>query len=611
MGLLTLLLVLGYFHAREQILAITKAQLNQFSSSITRQDDYTRQWIMRTLPTLAQLISDANLSSSSDLAGLKKQITSAIVDDRGKQSIEISLILNGSVHTEYYDSSGTLALKEARKIFNKPYTKSEIEHMDKAIWAPPYISLNRTMHMRYTMPLKNEHGHTLGTITTSLALPWFFNRIRAFSIFKQCIPFFLTEEGQWTLPQAADTGLDFLKKEILQYARGITSVRWQEKSYIAVFLPSAEKHLFIGVLIPREDIFGTLDTITTTLVTAGLIILALAAFGLYRTCNTFLRPIVQLMGVADKLAHGKLIPPLEATSLTVDKVTLETEQLQNATNSLRIALHQRIRDLTVMAQTHERLTGELAFARTIQNSLRPNQLPHIPHVPMAAYVYEAREVCGDMYDCFKISENKICCVIGNVAEHGVPAALLTNRIMPCLHELILSGLSPSKALEHVNHVFETDNRKGGIFISALVGVLHTDTGLFCWASAGQIPPFALKDTTAWQLPWSENVPLGIRSHENYEEKTLQLQTGQTLLFVPQRVLSVLNPHGEAYGEKKLHAFLHEHTFLPQQLLQSLIKDINTHAQSQIIDDIVLFAMQWNEERVATSYAPTSHASLHG
>ncbi len=596
-GLLCLLLTLGYFHAREQILAIANAQVNQFVSSISRQDDYSRQWLMRTLPSLAALLTKANIVTTATTTEIDKQITSAISDDRGKQLVEVALIHNGIVQRKYYDSSGIVPLERAAKTFEHLLSKEEILQTKKAFWASPHVTRDRSMHMRYTVPLQNEKGETYGIISSSLAIPWFLNRIRSFSFFKQCLPFLLTEEGEWTLPSQADTDIAFLKERMLHHQKGIISLKWQDIRYIAVFLPSNQEKLTIGVLIPRRDIFGFLDAITTALVTVGIIILILATYGLYRTCKTFLIPLVQLMGVADKLAHGKLTPPIETTSIKYIKNSLETEQLQSATNRLRVALHQRIRDLTIMAQTHERLHGELTFARTIQNSLRPNTLPQIPHIPMAAHVYEAREVCGDMYDCFQCTSDSICCVIGNVAEHGIPAALLTNRIMPCLHELILSGLSPSKALEHVNHVFGTDHKKGGLFISVFVGILDTQSGLFSWASAGQIPPFALMENAAWQLPWSENVPLGIRTHEQYEEQTLQLNSGQSLLFLPQRILSVLNPAGQTYGEKQLQTFLTNNHAAPEKLLKEVLKDVKNHAQSSLRDDIVLFAMQW--------YAPTA------
>ncbi len=593
-GLLSLLIALGYFYAREHILIISNAQVKQFVSSISRQDDYTQQWIMRSMHPLTQAIEHAVTPQHIDLHILNTQIPAAISDARGKQRIQLSYIEENSVQTKYYDSTGILPAQELRSIFEQNITLEQIRQTQKAFWSVPHIDAHNILHLRYTTPLKDAQQHTYALITSSVAIAWFTERIRSFSFFKQCIPFFLTSKGEWTLPSNADKELDFLKKIMLKNTQGMSSVTWKEKKYIAVFLPSGGADIFIGVLIPRTDLFGHIDTIVKILAVVGAIIVLLATYGLHRTCKTFLQPLTYFMVMADKLAHGKLNPAHNEEPMLATSFPLETEKLRSATQYLRVALHQRMRDLTVMAQTRERLDGELAFARTIQNSLRPKTLPQSPHVSLAAKVHEAREVCGDMYDCFQLNEEEICCVIGNVAEHGVPAALLTNRIMPLLHERLLAGLSPHKALEHVNYVFETDSDKKGLFISAFVGILHIRSGVFRWASAGQNPPFILSDTASRQLPWSGNVPLGIRTQEQYEEYTLQLEAEQTVIFMPQRLLSIADPQGHTYGEKRLTFFFSHVEHTPDILLQSILEDIVHYAQSPLRDDIVLFAMQWHD-----------------
>ena len=46
-GVLTLLLALGYLYARERILASVRGQVAQLVGSIARQDDYNRRWLER------------------------------------------------------------------------------------------------------------------------------------------------------------------------------------------------------------------------------------------------------------------------------------------------------------------------------------------------------------------------------------------------------------------------------------------------------------------------------------------------------------------------------------------------------------------------------------
>ncbi len=596
-GCFALLVTLGYFYAREEILSITNAQVKQFVSSIMRQDDYTRQWIMRAMPTLTLAVERHLTQGTIQQDLMDSEITSAISDARGKQFIEILYLKDNKLHSRYYCQKGVLPAQVVDNIFAAPPAVEHIPLIKEAYWSDAYVDRERTLHISYTQPLKDNKNNTFGILTTSLAIPWFTERIRSLAFFKQCIPFYLTPQGDWTLSPKTDTDLEPLKNIMRSSKTGITTITWQNKRYVVLFMPSGESELLIGVLIPREDLFGTLDTTAQVLVLIAFVVLLLATCALHKTNENFRIPLHQLLRMADKLAKGKF-DASEQTKLPSSFVTTsqETKQLYTATQKLRLALRQRMHDLTIMTQTKERLDGELRFARGIQNSLRPRTLPSCEEIEIAAFVHEAREVCGDMYDCFSLSEHEVCCVIGNVAEHGVPAALLTNRIMPLLHELILLGFTPSQALEHVNKVFDSDENTKALLVSAFVGILHVSTGLLTWASAGQFPPYILQNTASekkhWQLPWSGNMPLGAKENEHYGEHQVQLEAGQSILFLPQRILFLPDPQKKVYGEKCLDVFLQQDHGNIQDLLHAFVEDIRVHMQRVLRDDMVLFAIQW-------------------
>ena len=58
-------------------------------------------------------------------------------------------------------------------------------------------------------------------------------------------------------------------------------------------------------------------------------------------------------------------------------------------------------------------------AADIQISILPDVLPSPPRFDFGARIDPARQVGGDFYDIFRIGENKVAVLIGDVADKGV------------------------------------------------------------------------------------------------------------------------------------------------------------------------------------------------
>ena len=56
-----------------------------------------------------------------------------------------------------------------------------------------------------------------------------------------------------------------------------------------------------------------------------------------------------------------------------------------------------------------RLERELQMAREIQESLLPRRMPQLPGYEIAARWQSAREVAGDFYDLFALSDDTMGC----------------------------------------------------------------------------------------------------------------------------------------------------------------------------------------------------------
>ena len=94
---------------------------------------------------------------------------------------------------------------------------------------------------------------------------------------------------------------------------------------------------------------------------------------------------------------------------------------ESLTSQTTIALkNQRLQDRQVELLKFEQ---ELQIGRQIQADFLPEELPQPPGWDIVARFQPAREVAGDFYDAFTLSDGQIGLVIADVVDKGVGAAL--------------------------------------------------------------------------------------------------------------------------------------------------------------------------------------------
>ena len=276
---------------------------------------------------------------------------------------------------------------------------------------------------------------------------------------------------------------------------------------------------------------------------------------------------------------------LDATNTqTFHELNEKNKKLQTAYDELKAAQAQLIEK--------ERLERELQVAADIQLSILPDELPRPVAFDFGARILPARQVGGDFYDVFHVSEDLIGVLIGDVADKGVPSALFMARA----HALIMAeadtGLSAGEVMQLVNrHI--TRLQKSTQFVTVLYGILNLKTNEFSYARAGHEPPLLLQpDGTVERLPHAPGMALGLWDMIVLDEYTLTLTPGSTLLLFTDGMTDCRDPNGEAFGLDRIKSVFET---LPNALAQkvcdvlldTLMKYQNGSKQD---DDVTLVAI---------------------
>lgn len=269
---------------------------------------------------------------------------------------------------------------------------------------------------------------------------------------------------------------------------------------------------------------------------------------------------------------------------TYRDLTEKNRQLQKAYDELKAAQEQLIEK--------ERLERELEVAANIQISILPDVLPTPPNFDFGACIDPARQVGGDFYDVFRIGENKMAVVIGDVADKGVPSAIFMARA----HALIAAEADtiedPGNVMRKVNsHI--THLEKATQFVTVLYGVLNIDTGEFRYARAGHEPPLILQpDGSVERLPHKPGMALGLWEDIVLDEATITLAPASTLLLYTDGMTDCRDPNGVPFGLERIQRNLSRCSETSaQEICDHLLRTLKKYQQgSKQDDDVTLVAV---------------------
>lgn len=184
----------------------------------------------------------------------------------------------------------------------------------------------------------------------------------------------------------------------------------------------------------------------------------------------------------------------------------------------------------------ERASSELAAARSVQELIIPRESPRTPGFHVDTVYNPAAEVGGDFFHIEPTPDGGLLIVIGDVAGHGLQAAMNVSMLMGALRRTPLT--EPAKILAGLNQVLV-----GSSSFTTCEAAYFSRDGEVVIASAGHPPPYL--NSQEIELPGG--LPLGVVPDIEYEEIRLYLHPGDRLLMMSDGVAEARKPNGELFG----------------------------------------------------------------
>lgn len=319
---------------------------------------------------------------------------------------------------------------------------------------------------------------------------------------------------------------------------------------------------------------------------------ALLALVLYLYLRRSLAPLGLLGEAADDLALGRFDTPLPRTSHP-DEIGRVTAAFGNMRDRLRDSAAELERSSAIRHSQQ----STMDVARQIQTAMLPSTsrvVADVPGIDIAASLMPQREVGGDFYSFFAIGE-QLFFMIGDVADKGVPAALLMARTTSLAQALAPHMPKPDDLLAAINDEIARGNH-ACMFVTMLCGLLDTVTGRLVIASAGHEAAICLnpRGQAEWLLPDDSGPALGLYDDAYYPSTEVQLQPGQMLLLYTDGITEAEDPQGQHFGEDALLGSLSvEALSSADDVIARTVDAVKSHASgAHQSDDMALLCVRW-------------------
>src|SRR6266581_1975556 len=187
---------------------------------------------------------------------------------------------------------------------------------------------------------------------------------------------------------------------------------------------------------------------------------------------------------------------------------------------------------TMLIDNARRYSREHATALTLQRSMLPTGLSAPSSVDVRhRYLPGSKliEVGGDWYESIALPGGRVALVVGDVAGHGVRAAVTMGRLRTAIHTLAMLELPPADSLLQLDELMHTLGEREPHFATCAYAVYDAVSGECEVAVAGHLPPLLVHpDGTNELLGVPPSPPLGIGDGE-VESRRFQVEDGS--LFV--------------------------------------------------------------------------------
>lgn len=479
-----------------------------------------------------------------------------------------------NLNAYYVDANGRMD-EEPREQFpydprQQPWYKAAIK-AGQPTWTNPYARIyngqsRAKLAIGYVQPFHDHNGQILGVMNAELTMDDITLFLEKLSVGRTGKAFIFDQEGRLmatssgvplidagNFPVIASVAADrdiaaaaeHIEKTLGSYsaidARYQLNLIINQTPHLLMVSPSKHEtglNWVIATLVPESDFLDEVQAGRQRSIRIGALVV----------CVTLLLGIV--------LAAISLWPMLDLARYIqgVGEGNLDQElHLEYSTEFVRLS--KQINAMTAGLRDRMRLRHSLALAQEVQQNLLPSDTPKIDGLDIAAHATYCDEIGGDYFDFLDINglpDTTAAIAVGDVAGHGVPAAMLMATARGILQSRCQEPNSLADLLIHLNNLLVEDTGGDG-FMTMLLMTIDAARKEMRWATAGhEVPVIYDPESDEFIELKGTGLVLGLEKNKTYTEETFTaVKSGQIYLALTDGLWETFNKDGDMFGMQRL------------------------------------------------------------
>jgi sigma-B regulation protein RsbU (phosphoserine phosphatase) len=252
-----------------------------------------------------------------------------------------------------------------------------------------------------------------------------------------------------------------------------------------------------------------------------------------------------------------------------------------------------INEMTDGLKERQRMQQSLTLAMEVQQNLLPREDPRIEGLDISGTSLYCEETGGDYFDYLTTAGNgrkKICVVVGDVADHGIPAALLMTTARAFLRQRTSRAGELDQVVADVNRQISRDVEDSGRFMTMFICEIDRRNKVIHWVNAGHDPAVIYdRQSNEFEELAGNALPLGVSEATVYQKFDKTINPGQMIIIGTDGIWEAQNPQGEMFGKERFKEILRQHADQPaRDIIQAVILQVdNFRSALDKTDDVTL------------------------
>ena len=258
--------------------------------------------------------------------------------------------------------------------------------------------------------------------------------------------------------------------------------------------------------------------------------------------------------------------------------------------------------MRIKRKEQNQMRRSLDLAREVQQSLLPSSVPEVAGLDIAGKSIYREKTGGDYYDFLNFkngSSKRVDIIIGDVAGHGLPSALLmiTARALIRLRSSLPGSISD--IVTDVNHHLSQDTGESGRFMTLFYLSIDLVNKSIKWVRAGHDPAILYNPyDDSFQELIGPGIPLGVDQAGQFVEcQKMGLAKGQIIVLNTDGIRETRNSRDEMFGNDSICEIIRQKKdATANEIMNSILEErYNFQSNSNPEDDFTIVVIKVNDD----------------